>query len=175
MAVSVRLSTNVFVRVCRVRVCIHSSSVARSWECCQSSVDQPRTQHAYKCGPPVRLLRRFQFANLDRLVSAASIVLPFVKRGKCPAAHLRSRLKPALQASATAAAFKAPDVCRLQVRLPLQTLRVLREGKPQFWVSRTTSSWPSLQLRDRKATDLLNSDLWGTQEGNFVIARPPTS
>ena len=71
---------HICLRVCCARVCIHLSSVAWSWECCQSSVDRPRTQHAYKCGPSARLLRRFQFANLDRLVSAALIVLPFVKK-----------------------------------------------------------------------------------------------
>ena len=61
------------------------------------------------------------------------------KTGSCAATHLRSRLKPAFQASATAAAFKAPDICRPQVRLPLRTLRVRREGKPQFWDSKMTS------------------------------------
>ena len=74
--------TILFVCACRARVCIHSSSGARSWECRQSSVDRPRTQDAYKCGPSVRLLWRFQFANLDRLVSAALIVLPIREKRK---------------------------------------------------------------------------------------------
>ena len=85
VVVSVRFSTMSFVRVCCIRVCFYSSSVAQIGECCQSYVDRPRTLRACEHSPSVKLLRRFQFCksgpislrSFDRYTSA--------KRGKCTA------------------------------------------------------------------------------------------
>ena len=101
--------------------------------------------------------------------------------------HFHSRFKPALRASATAAALKAPDVRRHQVRLPLRTLRVLREGKPQLG-SRSSGALGRRQQgprrpSDREATDLPHTD-WtptdlshadrtGAREGARLPCDPP--
>ena len=101
--------------------------------------------------------------------------------------HFHSRFKPALRASATAAALKAPVVRRHQVRLPLRTLRVLREGKPQL--GSRSSGAPGRRQQgprrpsDREATDLPHTD-WtptdpshadrtGAREGARLPCDPP--
>ena len=137
-------------------------------------VDRPRMLHARKRSPSVRLPRRFQFCKFG-LISLRSLDrFTLAKRGKCAAdIFTQGSDRPNRP-------YRPPQPSGLRhVRIShsatLRTLRVLRGGTPQFWCSRTSSSWPSLQLRDREASDLVNSDSLGTQEGNFVSARPPTS
>ena len=132
VVVSVRICNFLLVRVGRGS-CLHPLVYSRAELGVLSVVRRPTT-HAARIQMrsvgqaatevPVCKSGPISLRSLDRLTLR--------EKRKCAAAHLRSRIKPALQASATAAALKAPDACRHQVRLPLRTLRVLREGKPQL-------------------------------------------
>ena len=150
---SVRFSTMSFVRVCRIRVCVYSSSVAKSGECCQSYVDRPRTPHACVHSPSVKLLRKFQccksgpisFRSFVRLILRKEENVPqsfSLKVQTCPPGVCNRRSPQGSGRSPTSSSSSTADSASA-------SRRETAVGKPQFGGSRTSSAGPTAAQRPR--------------------------
>ena len=79
-----------------------TQQVARSWECCQSFVERPRTQHACKCSPSVGLLRSFHFCKAGPISLRSADRLYLCENMKKCRCTFTLKAQIGLQASATA-------------------------------------------------------------------------